>query len=95
MSNQTLLDRLMSYNGVISQIYGKYADKIVYDQSRERAKHLLYHIYWYKDIFDLLPPELDEQKTMDHVRTLMNIDIMQNPETTSIWEKIISRNQTL
>lgn len=92
MAIQGILDRLMSYNGVITQVYWKYADKIVYDQSRERAKNILYHVYWYKDIFELLPPELDESKTIDHVRTLMQIDIMQTPEMTSMARERIDDN---
>ena len=84
-NNEKLIDRFMSRTGLMSSIYGKYADNIIYDQTKERAKQILYHVYGYKGIFALLPPELDEVKTMDHVRTLMQIDIMQNnPELTSI-----------
>jgi hypothetical protein len=35
----------------------------------------------------VLPPELDEQKTMDHMRTLMAMDIYNNPENTSSEQK--------
>ena len=93
MAIKKILDELMSYNGIVTQVYGKYADNIIYDQTKERAKQILYHVYGYKGIFALLPPELDEVKTMDHVRTLMQIDIMQNnPELTSIWSQNIENN---
>jgi len=59
----------------------------VYDQEREHAKRILYEVYGYKDIYDLLPPVLDEVKVMDYARTLMQIDIMQSPENTSIGIK--------
>ena len=91
MAIMNMLEQLMWYNGIVTQIYWKYADNIIYDQSREKAKHILYHVYGYKDIFTLLPPELDEVKTMDHIRTLMQIDIMQNnPELTSVWSQMVN-----
>lgn len=78
----------MSLGAVVTNIYWKYSDLVIYDQSKEKAKRLLYTVYGYKNIYEILPPELDDQKTMDHVRTLMSIDIMQTPEATQVGEKI-------
>lgn len=85
--NESLLDKLLKREWIITGIYWKYSDNVVYDQDKEKAKNMLYSLYGYKDIFEVLPPELDDQKTIDHVRTLMSIDIFQNPETTSLEAK--------
>lgn len=87
-ARRSILDILMSAEWLITNIYGKYADSVVYDQSKEKAKQKLYHLYGYKNIYKVLPPELDEVKIMDHMRTLMQIDIMNNPEMTAIQGKI-------
>lgn len=91
-SARGILDRLMSYTWVIQSIYWKYADQVVYDQDKQRAKKILHDVYGFKDIYELLPAEVDDVKLMDHVRTLMSIDIMQNPEATGVMTKIDNKN---
>jgi hypothetical protein len=40
-----VLDRLMSFQGVLTNIYGEYSNKVVYDQDKEQAKHILKEVY--------------------------------------------------
>lgn len=70
MNTQKLIDKFAVNIGLISNIFGKYADSIIYKTSKERAKQLLCELYGYKDIFDIFPPEVDEEKTMRVIKIL-------------------------
>ena len=48
--------------GLFSNILGKYSDLMAYDEDKERAKKILYEVYGYKDIYEVCPPVLDEDK---------------------------------
>lgn len=70
MQREKIVDRFMSNVWLVSNIFWKYSDAVVYNTRKEKAKNLLSEVYWYKDIHMLFPSEVDENKTINLVKVL-------------------------
>lgn len=66
MISKKISDKFLSNIWLFENMLWKYAPLVAIDQDKERIKKILYEVYGYKDIFDLLPAELD-QESMDKV----------------------------
>jgi len=49
--NVWLLDKIFGWTGLV-----------MYKEDKEKAKRILYEVYWYENIYQLFSPELDEEK---------------------------------
>ena len=66
MISKKISDRFLSNIWLFENMLWKYAPLVAIDQDKERVKKILYEVYGYKDIYDFLPQELD-QEAMDKV----------------------------
>lgn len=66
MISKKISDRFLSNIGLFENMLGKYANLVAINQEKERIKKVLYEVYWYKDIYDFIPQELDKE-SMDKV----------------------------
>lgn len=66
MISKKISDRFLSNIWLFENMLWKYAPLVAIDQDKERIKKILYEVYGYKDIYDFLPQELD-QEAMDKV----------------------------
>lgn len=82
MNREKMLSNLMTNVWLFSNVFWKYADKIAYNQRKEKAKLVLDKVYWYTDIWTVLPESID----LDNVER--NLKILQNfyePATEAEW----------
>ena len=66
MISKKISDKFLSNIWLFENMLWKYAPLVAIDQDKERIKKILYEVYGYKDIYDFLPAELD-QESMDKV----------------------------
>jgi len=59
---EKISERLMRPVWLFTNILGKYSDAMAYDEEKEQAKKILYEVYWYKDIYNVCPSVIDEDK---------------------------------
>lgn len=57
---------------LFENVLGKYSSDIAYNQKKERLKKVLYDVYGYKDIFDVVPPILDQKSTDKFLNTMFS-----------------------
>ena len=65
-----ITDRFLHVVGLFQNVLWKYADQVAYNQDKEQIKKVLHEVYWYKDIYDLVPPELDKDSTDRFLKTV-------------------------
>lgn len=70
MNTQKIVEKYESNIALLSNVFGKFTDQIVYDSEAERAKQILYHVYGYKDIYAVCKPIVDTEKTCEYVKIL-------------------------
>lgn len=70
MISQKITDKFMSVVGLFENTLWKYSNNIAYNQKKEQAKRVLSDVYWYKDIFDFVQPELDKEWVDKFLRTV-------------------------
>lgn len=66
MISKKISDKFLSNIWLFENMLWKYAPLVAIDQDKQRIKKILYEVYGYKDIYDFLPEELD-QEAMDKV----------------------------
>lgn len=81
MNGQKLVDKFMSNVWLISNIFWKYSDDIVYNRRKEKAKLMLSEVYGYTDIYSIFPSEVDEAKTIWLVKILNQYYDQREPES--------------
>lgn len=57
---------------LFENIFWKYANQIAYNNEKEMAKKILAEVYWYVDIYDFFPSEIDEEKMNKTLNTIFN-----------------------
>jgi len=70
MNNTKIVDKFLSNTGLIPNIFGRYSDKMIFSTEKEKAKNILFNVYWYKDIFDVVPQQVDEDQTINLIKVL-------------------------
>lgn len=83
MNSEKIIDRFLQNRGLFPNVFWKYTDQVVFDSDKEKAKLILYRVYGFADIYEVLPPEIDENKIMDYARTFMQMDPY---STVNLWE---------
>lgn len=66
MISKKISDKFLSNIWLFENMLWKYAPLVAIDQDKERIKKILFEVYGFKDIYDFLPQELD-QEAMDKV----------------------------
>lgn len=68
-----ILDKFSSNEWLFEQIFG---DKSVamYDLEKEKLKNLLIQVYWFTDIEELFPPEIDLDKINNSLKTMFRFN---------------------
>lgn len=68
--NRDITNRFMANIWLFENMFWKYANNFAYNQKKEKYKRILYHVYGFHDIFDFFPPEIDEAKTNQILKTI-------------------------
>ena len=61
MISKKISDKFLSNIWLFENMLWKYAPLVAIDQDKERIKKILFEVYGYKDIYDFLPAELDQE----------------------------------
>lgn len=69
-NKQRIIEKFITNIWLFENVFWKVTDLIVYDTEYEKAKRILSQVYWYKDVYDLFPAELDERKVNETLKTL-------------------------
>lgn len=70
MISKKISDRFLSNIWLVENMLWKYAPLVAIDQDKERIKKILCDVYGYKDIYDFLPQELDQESMDKLLRTV-------------------------
>lgn len=81
-----VIDRFIQNTWLFDKIFG---DRwlAIYHSDREKLKLQLQQVYWYDDVFDIFPPELDIDKTDMLLKTLFTYYDQQQAQNnnTTLW----------
>lgn len=69
---QKILDRLMANIWLLENIFWKYKDLVIFNQTKEKYKRFLFILYDKKDTYELFPAEIDEDKFPKTLNTLFS-----------------------
>ena len=63
-------DKFLSNIWLFENMLWKYSWLVAINQDKERIKKILFEVYWYKDIYDFVPAELDKESMDQVLRTV-------------------------
>jgi hypothetical protein len=70
MIEKKISDRFLSSIGLFENMFWRYSNLIAYNQEKERIKKILADVYWYKDIYEFIPSELDNESVNQVLKTV-------------------------
>lgn len=64
-----IIDKFTEQEGLFDRVFG---DRwlALYISDREKLKSYLTNAFWFTDVYDIFPPELDIEKTQDIMKTI-------------------------
>lgn len=73
MNNHKLItEKFLSNVWLFESMLGRFAPLIAIDQDKQKIKKILCDVYWYKDIYDLIPDELHYNNVNKVLKTVFN-----------------------
>ena len=70
MISKKITQKFLSSIWLFENVLGKYSDNVALNQDKERIKKILSEVYGYKDIYDFIRPELDQESMDKFLRTV-------------------------
>ena len=70
MITNKITKKFLSSIWLFENVLWKYSDKVAINQKKEMTKKILCEVYWYKDIYDFIQPELDDEAMSKFLRTV-------------------------
>lgn len=64
-------DKFLSNIWLIENVLWKFTRFIIVRQDKERYKKMLYEVYWYKDIYDFIPEQIDHKNLDSFMNRMM------------------------
>lgn len=86
---EKVIDKLLSSTGLFESIFGKAHDMIILNEKKEHIKHYLYTVFWFSDVYDIFPKELDDDMTERYLKTMFTY--YDNEQ----WQWMIQANQQI
>lgn len=81
-----VVDRLIRPIWLFENILWKYSELIAYNTEKELAKKTLSEVYWFKDIYSVVPNEVDQEKFNKFMNQVFSYhEFMPNNNNTKQW----------
>jgi len=72
MLQTQVTDTLMQVVWLFENTLWKYSNDVAYNQDKEQIKRVLDACYWYKNIYNFVKPELDEESVDRFFKTVFS-----------------------
>ncbi|NOQ50459.1 MAG: hypothetical protein GQ557_02180 [Mycoplasmataceae bacterium] len=70
MIANNIVKKFLSNIWLFENVLWKYSNLVAINQKKEKIKKILFEVYGYKDIYDVVPQELDNEWVDKFLRTL-------------------------
>lgn len=70
MISKNITNKFLSSIWLFENVLWKYSDKVAINQKKERIKKILADVYGYKDIYDFIPTEIDNESMQKFLNTV-------------------------
>jgi hypothetical protein len=80
-----VVDRLIRPIWLFENILWKYSELIAYNTDKELAKKTLAEVYWYRDIYSVIPNQVDEEKFNKFLNQVFSYHEIIPPNSNMKW----------
>lgn len=88
MLTNWIVKQFLQRIGLIENVlWSKYWPLVLLNQEKERKKKILHDVYWYKDIYKVLPPEIDKESLDKFLKTMFSYYDNRNDENLILDKK--------
>jgi len=70
MISKKISEKFLNNIWLFENMFWKYSNLVVINQEKERIKKILCDVYGYKDIYDFIPQELDDESLNRVLKTI-------------------------
>jgi len=70
MISKKISDKFLSNIWLFENMFWKYSNLVIINQDNEKIKKILSEVYGYKDIWDFIPQELDDETLQRTLNTI-------------------------
>jgi len=82
MISNNIVKKFLSNIWLFENVLWKYSNLVAINQKKEKIKKILFEVYGYKDIYDIVPQELDKEGMDKFLRTLFTYH--ENPQALEL-----------
>lgn len=69
---QKITDKFISVVWLVENALWRFSNDVIYNQKKERCKKILSEVYWFKDIYEFMPAEVEQENLDKFLRTVFN-----------------------